>query len=323
MSGGEYGRVRSFSRLKLILLNFCVLLFGAVLLGGNLVAYERPWFDDFEKAMEIARASEQNLLIYFSANSDDDFAPVADSESKPVRGRGQTGSLSFICKEFERNVFETDEVTNAMSQFVVLKLPKNAKTLTAAGAEVSVLDLPMFKEMVGHPGLAIVDFESYDAEYYGEVVGVLPFINFTSPNQSQTITFLTIPSGTLTQRTLTYAVKIHSDRPLSADGEVDQTLLTEATAHAAYQAKNRVLGHQNFNARSSRVRSVLGVGISEVCAQSGLYNGHFEAALACVRGWRGSPAHWKYVRAKQKCYAYDMVQSANGLWYATGLFANP
>ncbi|MDR2643060.1 MAG: hypothetical protein LBC74_09725 [Planctomycetaceae bacterium] len=323
ISVGEYGGVKCFLTIKSGVLIFCVLLFGAVLSGSNLVANERSWFDDFDKAMNFARASGQNLLIYFSASEDDDFSPVMNSGSKQVRSRSQSGSMSYICKEFEQNVLRNAEVGDVMNQFLVLRLPFDAKVLGENGAEVSVLELPKFKEMVGHPGLAIIDFEHYDAPYYGEVVGVLPFINFTSPSKFQMITFLTIPPGKLTQRTLTYAVKIHPDRPLSADGEVEPTLLAEATGHAAFQAKNRILGHHNFSARSSRVRAVLGEGISEVCAQSGLYSGHFEAALACVRGWRGSPAHWKCVRAKQKYYAYDMVQSSNGLWYATGLFISP
>ncbi|MDR1480024.1 MAG: CAP domain-containing protein [Planctomycetaceae bacterium] len=301
-------------------------------LGGNLFASERSWFEDFDVAMHVARTSGRNLLIYFSAEGNGnsgDSAQVANSGLgvsgvvKSSRNRNQvnqSGMLPYVCDEFERNVFESDAMAKVKEQFVVLKLSVDAKVLGDGGREVSVLELPMFKEMVKLPGLAIVDFADYDEAYYGEVIGVLPFINFTAPNQFQTTTFLTIPSCKLTQRTLTYAVKIHPDRPLSADGEIDQTLMTEATDHAAYQAKNRVLGHQNFSARSSRVRAILGEGISEVCAQSGLYNGHFEAALACVRGWRGSPAHWRSVRAKQKYFAYDMVQSSNGLWYATGLF---
>ncbi|MDR0390973.1 MAG: hypothetical protein LBH59_03625 [Planctomycetaceae bacterium] len=322
LSVRKYESVVKLIAIKSVVLIFCVISFVAVLSDGNLIAAERFWFDNFDEAMNVARVSEQNLLIYFSASDDDNFTPTSNSGSKQTQVRGQSGSLSYVCKNFEQNVFETEEVTDIMSKFVLLKLSVNSKVMQDDGEEVSILELPMFKEMVRHPGLAIVDFENYDESYYGEVVGVLPFINFNAPNQFQTITFLTIPAGKLTQRTLTYAVKIHPDRPLSANGEVEQTLLTEATGHAAYQAKNRVLGHHNFSARSGRVRAVLGEGIAEVCAQSGMYNGHFEAALACVRGWRNSPAHWKHVRAKQKYYAYDMVQSANGLWYATGLFVS-
>jgi hypothetical protein len=308
-----------------------VLLSGAFLSSGNVTANERNWFEDFDGAMYVARTSGKNLLIYFSAEGNNESAQVAkvantglSNGSKSVRNRdrGQLSSLSYICGDFERNVFESESIVELMDQFVLLKLPTDTKVLSGDGTEVSIIDLPMFKEMVGLPGLAIIDFEDYDAAYYGEVIGVLPFINSTSPNQFQTTTFLTIPSCKLTQRTLTYAVRIHPDRPLSADGEIEPTLMAEATEHAAYQAKNRVLGHQNFSARSSRVRAALGESMSEVCAQSGSYNGHFEAALACVRGWRGSPAHWRSVRAKQKYFAYDMVQSSNGLWYATGLFVD-
>ncbi|MDR2168705.1 MAG: hypothetical protein LBP59_01015 [Planctomycetaceae bacterium] len=320
--GGKNNFTKSFIAIGWYL--FCGLcsVYFACLSGGVVSAFERTWFEDFDEAMYVARVSGRNLLIYFSTDNVN-FAPLSSSELKPVQGRGQFGSLPSVCGEFERNVLESETVLEELDRFVVLRLSCETKVINDWGREVSILELPLFKEMVGLPGLAIIDFENYDESYYGEVVGVLPFINFTAPNQFQMKTFLTIPPGKLTQRTLTYAVKIHPDKPLSAEGEVESTLLTEATAHAAFQAKNRVLGHHNFSARSSRVRAVLGEGISEVCAQSGLYNGHFEAALACVRGWRGSPAHWRCVKAKQKYYAYDMVQSSNGLWYATGLFVTP
>lgn len=354
MSKKKHGGIRSFLTIKQIV-PLCVgMTFWICLFSGNLVAYERPWFDNFDDAIQTAKNSGRNLLIYFSANdnnlssaensgsnsgsnsesnsgsnselnsgSNSGSSSRSTSVSKQLRNRVQGGSLSYMCVEFERNVFESAELYDVLDKYVILKIRFDEKVFNDEGNEVPILELPMFKEMVGVPGLAIIDFENTEASYYGEVVGVLPFINFTYPNQFQTRTFLTIPSGKLTQRTLTYAVKIHPDRPLSADGEVEPTLLTEATGHAEYQAKNRVLGHQNFSARSSRVRAVLGESISEVCAQSGMYGGHFEAALACVRGWRGSPAHWRCVRAKQKYYAYDMVQSSNGLWYATGLFVSP
>ncbi|MDR2346860.1 MAG: hypothetical protein LBE18_12425 [Planctomycetaceae bacterium] len=315
-------RIRDFQKFKSILSILSIGLLGTILFSGNLVAYERLWFDDFEEAKSVAQASNKNLLIYFSATGSN-YTPIVEAGSRQVRNRGQLGSLSQICNEFERNVFETEEVINMMNQFVVLKIPVDKKIINDNGGEVLLIETPMFKEMVGHPGLAIIDFEDYDKPFYGELIGVLPFINFAAPTQFHIATFLTIPSCKLTQRTLTYAVKIHPDRPQSADGNIDPTLLIEATGHAEYQAKNRILGHQNFSARSSRVRAVLGEGISEVCAQSGLYSGHFEAAIACVRGWRGSPAHWRCVRAKQKYYAYDMVKSSNGVWYATGLFVGP
>ncbi|MDR1924832.1 MAG: hypothetical protein LBQ66_10700 [Planctomycetaceae bacterium] len=374
--------------LRLCVCCLCV-LFCSMIFCGGLVADEIVWKTDFNEAMQLAKYSGKNLLIYFYAKDAKDIKdakdtePAADNDSRSdsndksnnddapktsdpktsdtkisdtkrttsnrtstnsnrnqtrtkqsqnqgsgqrsVQGQSQdlAGSFSVICREFERGVLGLESVVCELERYVLVRLPLDSRVLDERGEFVSVIGMPMFREMVGMPGLVIVDFENADESYYEDVVGVLPFIYSVAPSSFQTLTFLTIPSGTLSQRTLTYAVKVHPDRPLSADGDVEVSLLVEATDHAAFQAKNRVLGHHNYSARSSRIRAILGTGISEVCAQSGLYSSQFEAAIACVRGWRGSPAHWRCVRAKQKYYAYDMVQSSNGLWYATGLFVSP
>jgi hypothetical protein len=132
---------------------------------------------------------------------------------------------------------------------------------------------------------------------------------------------LNLPPGTLTQRTIIFAVRIHPDKPASTDGEVLPVLLEEAQEHSQYQANIRQQGHQFWDSRFRRILARLPGGISprEVCAESWPGENLVEAAVECVRCWRTSSGHWSAVRAQQRFCGYDMKRGANGVWYATGI----
>jgi hypothetical protein len=133
---------------------------------------------------------------------------------------------------------------------------------------------------------------------------------------------LDLPSGTLTQRTLIYAVRTHPDRPASTEGAFDVYLASEAQSHSEHQARIRLQGHHNWGHRFHRINGKLPHGLlaCEVCAESWPGENLVEAAVECVRCWRLSSGHWSAVRAKHAVYAYDMKRGSNGVWYATGVF---
>lgn len=291
------------------------------------------WETDYEFALQKAKAASQNLLIYFYAEQDSPKLLNVTEEKYVQSGHGKIRQVSFTspsmqkplpivaaCREFEHRISENGGILAGLDRHMLLKLPLDAKCVDEKGNEVTILEQPMFREMEKCPGFAVIDFENPEASYYGDLVGILPFIRAKLPTMDETLTFLSLPAGSLTQRTLIYAVRIHGEKPRSALGEPHPTLLQECNGHSAYQAKTGVLGHQNFGARSSRIAAVVGRGASEVCAQSWSGEGLYEAAIGCVRAWRGSSGHWKGVRAPNVHYGYDMVRGRNGIWYATGLF---
>lgn len=291
------------------------------------------WETDYEKARERAKSSSRNLLIYFAADSDSPRLRNETEEKYVSFGSGKVRQLSYTmpsmqkpipiaqaCRKFEEEVLYDMSVMDELGQYVLLKLSIDAKT-DVDGKQTPILSLPQYEEMQGLPGLVVVDFEHRDEPYFESPVGILPFIRAKVPTVEQTFTFLTLPQGSLTQRTLIYAVRTHPERPLSAMGDPEPVLMNEARGHSAYQAKVRVLGHQNFGARTARIAGALNCGgASEVCAQSWSGEGLYEAAIGCVRSWRGSSGHWKGVRAANRLYGYDMIRGENGTWYATGLF---
>ena len=133
-----------------------------------------------------------------------------------------------------------------------------------------------------------------------------------------------LPPGTLTQRTLIYAVRVHPEKPASTDGELDRNLLEEAEGHSQYQADIRRQGHHFWELRFPRIIGRLPGGLTarEVCAESWSGENLVEAAIECVRCWRLSDGHWSAVMAVNRCFGYDMKRGSNGVWYATGIFGS-
>jgi hypothetical protein len=295
-----------------------------------------PWESDFETAKELARNTNRSLLIYFYAEDDlpellkqteetfikqgaestRQLAQVPPSEQKPL-------SIAAACTEFEVLCLTDRNVEAKLHQYVLLKLPLDAVTKTPDGSEMKILAMPEFGEMIKHPGLAVIDFENEGEPYFGQLVGVMPFWRGVAPAPEETLTFLTLPRGTLTQRTLIYAMRIHPDHPLSTEGEPSPLIAQAATEHSEYQAEKNVLGHQNYGTRSSRLLDALGGGSpSEICAQSWSDESLYEAAIGCVRAWRHSSAHWSMAKKPHTYYGYDIVRGKNGAWYATGIFVD-
>jgi hypothetical protein len=195
-------------------------------------------------------------------------------------------------------------------------------TITVDGKKVKFMEHPAFQEMLGRPGIAIVDFRSSDAELRGSVASAFPITETLWYTPERMTVILDLPPGTLTQRTLIYAVRIHPERPASTDSEPSGDLLSEAQSHSQYQADIRRQGHHAWESRFHRILSRLPGGLSprEVCAESWPGENLVEAAIECVRCWRLSDGHWNAVRASNRCFGYDMKRGANGVWYATGIF---
>ena len=129
--------------------------------------------------------------------------------------------------------------------------------------------------------------------------------------------------GSLTQRTLIFAVRTHPERPASATGHFSYVLARESESHAWHQAHITLQGHHNWNSRFHSINAELPGGLlaKEVCAESWPGQNLLEAAEECVHSWRQSSGHWDAVRSEHVLFAYDMKRGANGIWYAAGIFA--
>ncbi|HBO43991.1 MAG TPA: hypothetical protein DD670_08675 [Planctomycetaceae bacterium] len=258
------------------------------------------WLVDYGKAAAKAKRECKMLLVVFDS---------AD------------GDAQFDC--LRDDVLDNAEVRAKLADWVRVRVPIDA-SIRQDGEEVKLIEQPAFVEMCGQRGMAIVDYAHNDAQYYGKVVSCFPMLGGQPYDVAKMLVILDLPPGTLTQRTLIYAVRIHPERPASTDGELRPELAEEAESHSVYQARIRLQGHHNWDGRFQRIRARLrgGMTATEVCAESWPGEGLLRAAIECVRCWRQSSGHWSAVRSRQSCYGYDMRRGSNGIWYATGIFGH-
>ena len=262
--------------------------------GGQL-----SWHDDYAGAMNLAERQGKMLFILFT--SVDEMADDRDNA--------------------HRRAVATPEIQEKLENFVRLALPVDAK-IKMGGKDVTLLELPEFREMLGRQGMAIIDFANSNSHYHGSIVSMFPLYRGQAFTARQIGVMLDLPPGTLTQRTLIYAVRTHPENPGSSNGKIREDLSEEAESHSDYQARILLQGHHRWETRFQRIRSRLpgGLTATEVCAESWPGEGLLAAAIECVRCWRLSSGHWRAVRANHPCYGYDMKRGRNGIWYATGIF---
>jgi hypothetical protein len=261
------------------------------------------WLDDYGQAMKQAELGQRMLLIYFFAAE-----PSANQ------------------RRFEReSLADPDNVNKLIRDYVAVRLPLDYE-VGVGGEKSRLLDHEAFAELRGRSGVAVIDFATRDAEWYGLVVSVLPIENgkFYRFDPQHLAAVLKLPFGTLTQRTMIFAVRVHPEAPRSTQGHPDNGLFDEAREHSHYQARIRNQGHHHWGQRFQRIvgRLPFGLKAKEVVAESWPNEGLVDAAVDCVDCWRQSSGHWSAVRSDQQRYGYDIKRGDNGIWYATGLFGD-
>jgi len=260
---------------------------------------DADWQDDYGRAMSSAREEGQMLVVYFR-------------DTRAGRGRDA----------LDRALLREEAVSSALrhSTNAVIPLDTQAKV---KGKTIRLIDHPAFTYMRGQPGVAMIDLANAGESYYGGVVSVLPSGGPYRLDATRLSTLLALPKGTLTQRTLTFAVRCHPERPASTGGVCDAMLAGESESHSRHQARIARQGHHDWNVRFQRITAKLPAGAAkEVCAESWPGQDLLEASRECVQSWRQSPGHWGAVRAAHPRFGYDMKRGRNGVWYATGIFAS-
>lgn len=257
-----------------------------------------PWRTDYRPAMAEAKAAGKLLLLWFV-----DPTQSATNEA------------------FEQALLADPTICSRLGDYVTAKLPRQA-TVLLEGKPVELLQHPAFAEMQGCPGLAMIDQRDPQSPHFGRVVSIYPFTHGPIALDRLAV-LLDLPTGTLTQRTLIFAVRTHPDRPQSAWSGVSPLLAEETEKHSRYQAAIHLQGHHRWDQRFHAINARLpdGLTANEVCAESWPRQSLVEAAEECVDCWRQSAGHWDHVRRRHALFGYDMHRGRNGIWYATGIFA--
>jgi hypothetical protein len=249
--------------------------------------------------VRAAKESGRMLLLIFR-----------DEQDSPLR------------RHVDQLLLEDQAAQAALAPFVLCKVPRN-EVVTVKGENVALIEHPAFAELQGKAGLAVIDYTQPDSPHFGRLVSVYPLSSRRQLARNELLVLLDLPAGSLTQRTLIFAVRTHPEQPASTQGQLVSLLAAESESHAQHQADIALQGHHQWEARFHRINAKLPPGMlaQEVCAESWPGQGLFEAALECVHSWRQSPGHWSAVGAQQTFFGYDMKRGRNGVWYATGIFA--
>jgi hypothetical protein len=267
------------------------------------------WHTDYAQAQREARSAKKLLLVMFHqpkfAKAYDDYLSYLEKSPQFVKA-AQNAVLCKLPLDYE------------------VRIPPAAGTATDKPAEhpaTKLLSHGAFAEMHGRPGFVIIDYFHTKSKHFGHVVNVYPFKGrFMSVDRLAVM--LKLPEGSLTQRTMIYAVMTHPERPASVQGQFARELAEEAESHSKHQARIGVQGHHQWESRFHRINARLGRGLlsQEVVAESWPGQDLVEAAEECVHSWRQSSGHWSAVRSRAPMFAYDIKRGLNGIWYATGIF---
>lgn len=262
------------------------------------------WHETYVEGYKTAQAEEKNLFVYFY-----DPANTADFEKFAATAESDATIRKLLASHVLAKVSLKEENT----------IDDSSATIVEHGA---------FDEMQGGAGIAILDLSHRDEAYYAYVVSVFPFAANPYARNGTISKFhltemLKLPAGTLTQRTMIFAVRVHEENPVSADSAFCSVLSKEAESHSQHQADIVDQGHHNWSTRFHNINARLSGGLTaqEVVAESWPGENLMQAAKECVYSWRRSPGHWGGVRARNDRFAYDIKRGRNGIWYATGLFA--
>jgi hypothetical protein len=268
-------------------------------IGADTAADQIEWRQDYHAALDEAARDRKMVLLWF-------YDPDKLAENAQLQAEV---------------LLQPTIVTAIRERFVGFIAPTSLR-IHSGGEELRLLDHSSLAEMQRRPGLAIIDMTD-DGTLFRQVVSIYPFRRGPiSPEKLKVL--LDLPRGTLTQRSLIFAVRTHPEQPASTRGEFSELLSRETENHAWHQANIALQGHHNWESRFHAINARISGGLiaQEVCAESWPGQTLMDAAEECVHSWRQSPGHWQAVSSRHALFGYDMKRGANGVWYAAGIFAH-
>jgi hypothetical protein len=260
------------------------------------------WQTDYVAAYDEAKRDKKMLLISF----------VPDDKE-----------LLSLQDEMDCWIETDPEMCARMRELTLARLAMTTQ-INEGGKRMRLIDSSGFREL-GGPGVAMLDLRDAKQPYYGRMVTALPFARgkYYRWQNSHLNAALELPSGSISQRTMIWAVRVHDESPASTAGDLHPALAQAAAEQSAYQAEIGVQGHHRWETRFHKIRLAARANVaSEVVAESWPDENLIDACIDCVASWRHSPGHWQAVRTRHRLFGYDIRRGRNGIWYGTGIFAN-
>lgn len=248
------------------------------------------WYTNYGSAYTEARELQKNMLIVFEDDQ-----------------RNQH-------KNFREQVLAQESLVKSLKKYVRVIIPKSEPT---PDGKSPLLSHSSFRQMQHQSGIAVLDLSSPGSEHYNRLISAFPVSSGRTWSKSEVQTMLELPEGSITQRTLVYALRRHPEHPRSGYAQAHPYLMQQARSHSSTMARTYSVGHHNWGYRFAQINRV--VGPAREVAVSGDGATLLDVANSCIRTWRSSPGHWNIMSQNARYMGYDMKQSANGTWYATGI----
>jgi hypothetical protein len=239
-------------------------------------------------------------------------AAATDTYSDAYRSAQTTGKLLLVTVGVDAPVLADP------AKFVVARLPAQAKHFRSHESIEATSGYGGMHRLSDHPSLSQMQGRgAFIARVARDpcVISALP-ARYCTPDGLWAL--VNLPPGTLTQRTLIWAVRMHPECPKSADGQPDASLVAQATAQSDEQVRRCNQGHWLPHTAGQT---------SEVCSESWPRDTNIvDGAVELVRLWRTSAGHWGEVRRRHSAFGYDMrwgfsrFQGGN-VWFGTGCFS--
>jgi hypothetical protein len=299
-------------------------MMGSTTLAVTLVALSLPPIGEGRLLNNLFRPNQNRTQSHVLPITDYATAyKTAKEQKKPLLVFFHPAGKSFFQDPKQYKALSNAKAWKQLDRFVLASVPLT-ETMKQQGQVKRVVDHPAFQDLQSGGGVAIVDLEKPKSATYGQVVSLLRFRSggyYTFKPQHVPM-LLDLPRGTLTQRSLIFAVRIHPEGPQGASGKFHNALASEAMSHSRSQAGMGVQGHHNWESRFHRINARLpgDVSAQEVVAESWPGEDLMDACVDCVHSWRQSSGHWSAVRGRHPVFGFDIQRGHNGIWYATGLF---
>ena len=157
--------------------------------------------------------------------------------------------------------------------YILCRVPVDYE-ITVDGKRTRLIDAPAFDCLQKQSGIVVVDLQ--EKTHFGETVSVLPQ-RYSAAGYVDAL--FDLPVGSITQRTLTWAFRVHQERPACTQGIADPTLMDHADRQSTVQAQSNSMFHSSSFP-----------GSFEIVAQSGSGGGNLaDVAIDLVNIWRSWP----------------------------------
>jgi hypothetical protein len=120
----------------------------------------------------------------------------------------------------------------SLERYVICQVPVDY-SLKIDGKQARLIDAPAFTCLQQQAGIAVVDLQN--KSHFRETVSVLPQ-RYAAAYYVGAL--LDLPAGSLTQRTLTWAFRVHQERPPCTNGTADPTMMEHADHHSLNQGRS-------------------------------------------------------------------------------------